>query len=92
MRHGHTHLQPKIKDLPIKLRNFPRWILLIIIRLYQLLISPILPADSCRFYPTCSHYSFQAIYQYGALRGGWLAVKRLFRCNPFNPGGIDPVP
>jgi putative membrane protein insertion efficiency factor len=79
-------------DLPIRLTTLPRWILLALIRLYQLLVSPILPADTCRFYPTCSHYGYQAIYKYGALKGGWMAVKRVVRCNPFNPGGFDPVP
>ncbi|RME72456.1 MAG: membrane protein insertion efficiency factor YidD [Chloroflexi bacterium] len=68
-----------------------KYIALALIRFYQKLISPALP-PSCRFYPTCSHYSYQAIEKYGLLKGGWLAVKRISRCHPFNPGGYDPVP
>jgi putative membrane protein insertion efficiency factor len=66
-------------------------ILLGIIRLYQMTLSRALP-PTCRFYPSCSQYSYEAIKRYGALRGGWLAVKRISRCHPFNPGGYDPVP
>jgi putative membrane protein insertion efficiency factor len=61
-----------------------------LIRLYQRLISPALP-PSCRFYPTCSHYAYEAIDRYGLLKGGAMAVGRLSRCHPFNPGGYDPV-
>jgi len=64
---------------------------LALIRLYQRFISPLLP-PSCRFEPSCSHYGYEAISRYGILRGGWLAVKRISRCQPFNPGGYDPVP
>jgi putative membrane protein insertion efficiency factor len=84
--------EPRLKDLQVRWNNLPRWILLALIRLYQRIISPSLPVDTCRFYPSCSHYGYQAIYKYGALKGGWMAVKRVFRCNPFNPGGFDPVP
>jgi len=66
-------------------------LLLFIVRGYKLLISPILP-PSCRFSPTCSQYSLEAIEKYGALKGFWLTIKRLIRCNPWNPGGYDPVP
>ena len=62
-----------------------------LIRLYQLTVSRVLPS-SCRFYPSCSEYTRQAIERHGLLRGGWLGVKRLARCHPFNPGGYDPVP
>jgi uncharacterized protein len=61
------------------------------IRGYQRLISPALPR-SCRFYPSCSQYTLEAIERYGILRGGWLGARRLVRCHPFNPGGFDPVP
>lgn len=88
----HTHESPKLRDLPLTLGNLPRLLLLLPIRLYQLTISPGLPANTCLFYPTCSHYGYQAIYRYGALKGGWLAFKRVLRCNPFNEGGYDPVP
>ena len=69
----------------------PQTILIGFIRGYQLLISPILPA-SCRFHPSCSEYTRQAIAKYGSLRGSWLGARRLLRCHPFNPGGYDPVP
>ncbi|MBK8419541.1 MAG: membrane protein insertion efficiency factor YidD [Anaerolineales bacterium] len=78
--------------MPRKLVNFPRIALLALIRLYQMLISPALPANTCRFYPSCSHYGYQAVYKYGALKGSLMAAWRVLRCNPFNPGGYDPVP
>jgi putative membrane protein insertion efficiency factor len=62
-----------------------------LIRLYQNTLSRVLPS-ACRFYPSCSQYTYQAIAKYGFLRGGWMGVKRLARCHPFNPGGYDPVP
>ncbi len=62
-----------------------------IIRFYQKRISPLKP-PSCRFYPTCSNYAIEAITKYGALHGGFLAIKRILRCNPFCRGGYDPVP
>ena len=86
------HRSPKLKDLPLTLRTLPRYLLLLPIRLYQKTISPALPEDTCRFYPTCSHYGYQAIYKHGAIRGSRLAVSRVLRCNPFNTGGYDPVP
>jgi putative membrane protein insertion efficiency factor len=61
------------------------------IRAYKRLISPALP-QSCRFHPTCSSYALTSIERFGVLRGGWLAAKRIARCNPLYPGGIDPVP
>ncbi|MBF0429360.1 MAG: membrane protein insertion efficiency factor YidD [Magnetococcales bacterium] len=68
-----------------------RRLLLGIIRLYQLLISPVLPS-SCRFYPSCSHYAADAVTRHGSAKGGWLALRRLGKCHPFHPGGFDPVP
>ena len=61
-----------------------------LVRLYQLTVSRLLPS-SCRFYPSCSEYTRQAMERYGLPRGVWLGVKRLSRCHPFNPGGYDPV-
>lgn len=66
-------------------------LLLWLIRAYQQTVSRALP-PACRFSPTCSEYAWQAIDRYGALKGAWLAVKRVLRCHPFNPGGYDPVP
>lgn len=68
-----------------------RQVALFLIRLYQRTISQIMP-PTCRFYPSCSEYGYQAIAKYGFFQGGWMAVKRIARCNPFNPGGNDPVP
>ncbi len=68
-----------------------RYLLLGLIRLYQMTFSKMLP-PSCRFEPSCSHYGYEAVAKYGALKGGWLAIKRVARCHPFNPGGYDPVP
>ncbi|HEY2422291.1 MAG TPA: membrane protein insertion efficiency factor YidD [Neobacillus sp.] len=62
-----------------------------IIRFYQIAISPLKP-PSCRFYPTCSQYGIEAIQRFGALKGGWLTIKRISKCHPFHPGGLDPVP
>ena len=58
---------------------------------YKRFVSPALPR-SCRFYPTCSSYALTSVQRFGAIRGGWLAVRRIVRCNPWNPGGFDPVP
>jgi len=68
-----------------------RRILVLPIRVYRRVISPLLPRR-CRFYPSCSEYAVEAIQRHGAIRGGWLAVRRILRCHPFHPGGHDPVP
>lgn len=68
-----------------------RSVLMISIRLYQLLLSPLL-GHHCRFYPSCSRYAMEAIECHGPRRGAWLALKRLLRCHPWCPGGVDPVP
>jgi uncharacterized protein len=65
--------------------------LLAAVRFYQRAISPALP-PRCRFYPTCSAYALEAIEQHGAARGSWLAVRRLVKCAPWHPGGVDLVP
>ena len=70
------------------------------IRLYQATLSPdhsplmtrIVKGGVCRFHPTCSQYSYEAIERYGVFKGGWMGFWRILRCNPFNPGGLDPVP
>ncbi len=66
-------------------------LLLALLGWYKRRLSPLLP-PACRYLPTCSEYAAQAITRYGAARGGWLALKRLLRCNPLFPGGYDPVP
>lgn len=69
----------------------PRRVLAGMVRLYQLTISPLLP-PSCRFTPSCSAYAREALERHGAMRGTWLTLRRLARCHPWNPGGVDPVP
>ena len=66
-------------------------VLLALISGYRLLLSPLLGA-SCRFYPSCSTYAVEAIQTHGAARGTWLALKRILKCHPWHPGGVDPVP
>jgi putative membrane protein insertion efficiency factor len=85
-------IEPRLRDLPVTIWNLPRIPLLALIRAYQKVISPTLPPGSCRFFPTCSHYGYQAIYKYGAIKGSLMAAWRILRCNPFNHGGLDPVP
>jgi len=83
--------EPRLRDLPRTIWNGPRLALLGLIRLYQASLAKALPRDTCRFYPSCSHYGYQAVYRYGVLKGGALAIWRVLRCNPFNSGGYDPV-
>ncbi|MBR3959644.1 MAG: membrane protein insertion efficiency factor YidD [Bacteroidales bacterium] len=67
------------------------WFFLLLIKFYQHCISPFTPA-ACRYTPTCSQYAKEAITKYGPFKGGWLALKRILRCNPFGGSGYDPVP
>ncbi|TQR14677.1 membrane protein insertion efficiency factor YidD [Psychrobacillus soli] len=66
-------------------------IIIAIFRFYQKIISPLTP-PSCRFYPTCSHYGVEAVQKHGAIKGGYLTIRRISKCHPFHEGGIDPVP
>lgn len=65
-------------------------IIINLIKCYQKL--SLYKTPSCRFYPSCSNYSIEAVEKYGVIKGGWLAIRRILRCHPFNPGGYDPVP
>jgi putative membrane protein insertion efficiency factor len=67
------------------------WVLMLLVSAYRRFVSPLL-GPTCRFEPTCSTYSLEALRVHGALRGTWLTVRRLARCHPFHPGGYDPVP
>jgi hypothetical protein len=87
-----SHEEPHLRDIPVRPQNLPKLLFLALIRLYQLTFSRLLPPNTCRFYPTCSHYGYQAIVKHGVIKGSFLAVWRVLRCNPFNPGGYDPVP
>lgn len=71
--------------------KLPARVAVLLIRGYQQVISPLFP-PTCRFTPTCSSYAVTAIGRFGLLAGGWMAVKRIIRCNPWHPGGVDPVP
>lgn len=67
------------------------WVLVKLLRLYQLTLSPLL-GNNCRFYPTCSSYAMEAVERHGPWRGSALALRRLSRCHPWHAGGVDPVP
>ena len=73
------------------IRELPRRLLLVAVRGYRLVLSPLLP-PSCRFYPSCSAYAEEAVKRHGAARGGWMSLRRIGRCHPFHEGGLDPVP
>lgn len=73
------------------LRQLLQYLLIGLVRFYQMVISPLKP-PSCRFYPTCSSYAIEALQKHGPLKGGWLALKRISKCHPLHEGGIDLVP
>jgi putative membrane protein insertion efficiency factor len=80
----------EMKGISVFLKRLPRKLAIICITIYRRAISPLLP-PSCRFTPTCSEYALTAIQSFGVVKGGWLAAKRILRCNPWHPGGYDPV-
>lgn len=82
-------MQKLMQTLLRPLANIPAVCLVLLVRAYQLLISPWL-GRNCRFTPTCSRYFIASVEQYGALRGSWRGMKRVLRCHPFHPGGHDP--
>lgn len=84
--------EPSLREVPFTIWNIPRIILMAAIRFYQMTFSKMVPVSTCRFYPSCSHYGYQAIAKHGAIKGSALAIWRVLRCNPFTPGGYDPVP
>ncbi|MFB3817841.1 MAG: membrane protein insertion efficiency factor YidD [Candidatus Methylomirabilales bacterium] len=71
--------------------NIAQHVLIFFIRVYQRWVGPAFP-PACRFAPSCSYYALEAIERHGSLRGTWLAVRRLLKCHPYHPGGLDPVP
>lgn len=73
------------------LHRVPREIVKLLIRGYQLTLSHLM-LTQCRFEPSCSRYTYEAVERYGALRGGWLGLRRILKCHPFHAGGYDPVP
>lgn len=68
-----------------------KWVFISFVRLYQVLLSPLL-GQHCRFHPSCSQYALESFHRYGSLKGGWLTLRRLLKCQPFHPGGLDAVP
>lgn len=82
---------PPLRDLKLSPWTLLRFPVLALILLYQNTLSRALPGNTCRYYPSCSHYTYQAIYKYGLLRGGVMGAWRILRCNPFSKGGYDPL-
>jgi hypothetical protein len=78
----------QIYNIIIKTITFP---FIIVIKIYQVLISPLFPS-SCRYTPTCSHYTVEALKKHGLFKGGWLGIKRISKCHPWGGNGYDPVP
>ncbi|WP_246536082.1 membrane protein insertion efficiency factor YidD [Saccharopolyspora endophytica] len=86
-RHDESHDESRAGRKP----HLSAWLLLGPVHVYRKVISPLLP-PMCRFYPSCSAYAVEALTVHGLFRGGWLTVRRLLRCGPWHPGGLDPVP
>lgn len=84
-------MSARVVRLLRRLVRLPATVVVLLLRLWQLVVSP-LYGPTCRFYPSCSAYALEAVDRHGLVRGGWLAVRRLGRCHPWNPGGVDLVP
>lgn len=84
-------MSPATGQPPAPTRGIAAKGLIFLIRCYQVALSPML-GGQCRYFPTCSAYGIEAIQRHGALRGSWMAARRIGRCHPFRPGGYDPVP
>ena len=84
-------MRPELRAVVRFVVRIPSWILVGVFRLWRLLVSPTY-GQTCRFYPSCSAYGVEAVRLHGAVRGGWLTLRRLLRCHPWNPGGVDLVP
>lgn len=87
----------KRSDNPVTCASFPARVAAGLVRLYQIVLSPVKhallgPHAGCRFHPTCSHYAREALLRHGLFHGSWLALRRILRCHPWHPGGVDPVP
>ena len=89
---GMSTSEPSLRDIPLRLVNLPRLLGMALIRGYQMTFAHLVPANTCRFTPTCSHYGYQAVAKHGLLKGSVLATWRILRCQPFSKGGYDPVP
>ena len=86
-----AHLHPVVAAVALFLWNLPRNILILLLKAYRKVVSP-LYGQVCRFFPSCSAYALEAITVHGAVKGSWLAARRLGRCHPWNAGGVDHVP
>lgn len=82
---------PSSSEVSHPVARLPQRLLILAVRGYQVTLSPIF-GGACRYYPSCSAYAIEALERHGALRGGWMALRRIGRCHPFRPGGFDPVP
>ncbi len=86
-----VELKPDLKRTFKGMRRTVNHLVIFAVRIYQNTLGLVFP-PSCRFYPSCSEYAIEALKKFGLIKGGWLSVKRLSKCHPFNPGGFDPIP